>query len=286
MTPSAVSQQIKTLESYLGCLLFHRRQNLLQLSEAGLVMFPRVREGLDSFAAAVESTRRGAAPALNVSAPPSFATRWLVPRLSRFSAEQPALAIRIASKPENIDGPQFATAPKGELIDPRSEAGEVAIRFGTGSYPGCLVERVLTPYFVVACSPRLMSGEMPLRSPDDLSRHILLHDESLPSAGKGPIWREWLDLAGVGGLDIERGPRFSNTLLVLEAVLEGQGVALVPRPLIEADVAAGRLVVPFSVFLPSAYSYFLVVPQAMADQEMVSAFRKWLVAEAETPLAG
>ena len=80
-----------------------------------------------------------------------------------------------------------------------------------------------------------------MRSPGDLRGHILIHDESIPSAGKGPIWGAWLKLAGVDGIDIERGPRFSNTLLVFEAVLEGQGVALVPWPLIEADVAAGRL---------------------------------------------
>ena len=280
VTPSAVSQQIKTLESWLGRPLFHRRQNLLQLTEDGMAMFPRVREGLDCFAAAVETTCHDTALTLSVTAPPSFATRWLVPRLSRFSTAHPAVAIRVTSSVDNIDGPHPVAGPKNELIDPRDDAGEVAIRFGTGLYPGYQVEKILTPDFVVACSPRLLTGEPPLRSPGDLSGHILIHDESIPSAGKGPIWGAWLKLAGVDGIDIERGPRFSNTLLVLEAVLEGQGVALVPKPLIEADVAAGRLNLPFTIHLPSAYSYFLVVPGALAEQDTVAAFREWLHAEA------
>lgn len=280
VTPSAVSQQIKTLEDWLGCRLFHRRQNLLQLTEDGLSMCSRVREGLNCFAAAVAATRHDTAPALNVTAPPSFATRWLVPRLARFSSTHPAVAIRVTSTVDNIDRPNVVPGPKSALIDLRDDEGEVAIRFGSGFYPGDEVERILTPDFVVVCNPRLLTGESPLCTPDDLSRQILIHDESIPSAGKGPIWSAWLKLAGVDGIDSERGPRFSNTLLVIEAVLEGQGVALVPRPLVEADVAAGRLSLPFAIRLPSEYSYYLVVPGALAAREPVAAFRAWLLAEA------
>lgn len=280
VTPSAVSQQIKTLEAWLGCRLFHRRQNLLQLTDDGLAMCSRVREGLDCFAAAVAATCHDTAPALNVSAPPSFATRWLVPRLARFSSTHPALAIRVISSVDNIDQPHAAPGPKNALIDVRDEDGEVAIRFGSGFYPGYEVERILTPEFVVVCNPRLLRGGSPLRTPGDLSRQILIHDESIPSAGNGPIWSAWLKLAGVEGIDVERGPRFSNTLLVIEAVLEGQGVALVPRPLVEADVAAGRLSLPFAMRLLSEYSYYLVVPGALVTREPVADFRAWLLAEA------
>jgi LysR family transcriptional regulator, glycine cleavage system transcriptional activator len=280
VTPSAVSQQIKTLEDWLDCRLFHRRQNLLQLTEEGLAMCSRVREGLDCFAAAVAATRHDTAPTLNVTAPPSFATRWLVPRLSRFSSAHPAVAIRVTSTVDNIDRPQTASGPKNALIDLRDDEGEVAIRFGSGFCPGFEVEKILTPDFVVVCNPRLLTGESPLRTPADLSQHILIHDESIPSAGKVPIWSAWLKLARVEGIDSERGPRFSNTLLVIEAVLEGQGVALVPRPLVEADVAAGRLSLPFAIRLPSEYSYYLVVPGALATREPVAAFRAWLQTEA------
>jgi LysR family glycine cleavage system transcriptional activator len=96
---------------------------------------------------------------------------------------------------------------------------------------------------------------------------------------KRPSWHEWLKLAGVNGIDTERGPRFSNSILALEAALEGQGVALVLKPQIEADVAAGRLLIPFAIDIPSAYAYFLVMPREVAGQAVVLAFQQWLRAE-------
>jgi len=279
VTPAAVSQQIKTLETYLGAPLFQRRPNALQLTEDGLAMFPKIRDGLDCFAAAVESTRHNKGLALNVTAPPSFATRWLVPRLSRFSGAHPEVAIRISSNPDNIDGPQTVFGATTELIDPRNDTSEVAIRFGTGLYPGYRVEKILTPDYVLVCSPQLQSGDPPLRTPADLHGHVLIHDESIRAVEKRPSWHEWLKLAGVSGIDTERGPRFSNTILTLEAVLEGQGVALVLKPQVDADVAAGRLAIPFAISLPSAYAYFLVMPEAVAGQPVVLAFQQWLGAE-------
>jgi LysR family glycine cleavage system transcriptional activator len=279
VTPAAVSQQIKSLETYLGVSLFHRLPKALQLTEEGLAMFPKVRDGMDCFAAAVESTRRDDALALNVTAPPSFATRWLVPRLARFSLAHADVAIRISSNPENIDGPQTALGPAMEANDPRHEASEVAIRFGTGVYPGYQVEKMLTPDYVLVCSPRLLNGEPPLHAPGDLSSHILIHDESILAIEQRPSWHEWFKLAGVSGVDGERGPRFSNSILAQEAAMEGQGVALALRPQIEADVACGRLVIPFDISMPSTYAYYLVIPQAIVERAVVCAFRDWLQVE-------
>jgi len=279
VTPAAVSQQIKNLESYLGTTLFLRLPKALQLTEDGLAMFPKIRDGMDCFAAAVESTWRGDRLALNVTAPPSFATRWLVPRLARFSLAHADVAIRISSNPENIDSAQPALELTTETNDPRHETSEVAIRFGTGLYPGYQVEKMLTPDYVLVCSPRLMSGETPLRTPEDIGQHILIHDESIPVIEKRPSWHEWLRLAGVSGIDTERGPRFSNSILALEAAVEGQGLALVLRQQIEADVAAGRLLVPFAISMPSAYAYFLVIPRNIAERAVVRAFKDWLQAE-------
>lgn len=279
VTPAAVSQQIKSLETYLGIALFQRLPKALQLTEEGQAMFPKVRDGMDCFAAAVESTRRSASLALNVTAPPSFAARWLVPRLARFSLAHADVAIRISSNPENIDGPQSALGLTMEANDPRHETSEVAIRFGTGLYPGYQVEKILTPDYVLVCSPRLIDGEAPLRTPEDLSNHILIHDESIPAVDKRPSWHEWLKLAGVSGIDTERGPRFSNAILALEAVAEGQGVALALRQQVEADVAAGRLLIPFAISLPSTYAYFLVIPQTIAERAVVRAFKDWLQVE-------
>lgn len=279
VTPAAVSQQIKSLETYLEVSLFQRLPKALQLTEAGLAMFPKVRNGMDCFAAAVESTRRSLGQALNVTAPPSFATRWLVPRLARFSLAHADVAIRISSNPENIDGGQTVPGQSIDASDPRHETSEVAIRFGTGLYPGCQVEKMLTPDYVLVCSPRLLSGDVPLRRPEDLAGHILIHDESIPVVEQRPSWQAWFALAGISGLDGERGPRFSNSILAQEAAVEGQGVALALRQQVEADVAAGRLLIPFAISLPSAYAYFLVVPQAMAERTVVRAFRDWLQAE-------
>lgn len=283
VTPAAVSQQIKSLESYLGVPLFHRLPKALQLTDEGLAMYPKVRDGMDSFAAAIESTRRSASLALNVTAPPSFATRWLVPRLARFSLAHAEVAIRISSNPENIDGPQTTLEMTSEASDPRHEASEVAIRFGTGIYPGHQVEKMLTPDYVLVCSPRLLDGEAPLRTPEDLVNQILIHDESIPDPEQRPSWHEWFKLAGVNGVDTERGPRFSNSILAQEAAVEGQGVALALRPQVEAEVAAGRLAIPFATALPSAYAYYLVIPQAIAERPVVSAFKDWLQAEAASP---
>jgi LysR family glycine cleavage system transcriptional activator len=279
VTPAAVSQQIKSLETYLGVSLFQRLPKALQLTEEGLAMFPKVRDGMDNFAAAVESTQRNNSLSLNVTAPPSFATRWLVPRLARFSLAHAEVAIRISSNPENIDGPQTVLEMTLDGNDPRHETSEVAIRFGTGIYPGYQVEKMLTPDYVLVCSPRLMDGETPLRTPADLVNHILIHDESIPAIEQRPSWHEWLKLAGVSGMDSERGPRFSNAILAQEAAAEGQGVALALRPQVEGEVAAGRLAIPFDIAMPSAYAYYLVIPQAIAERTVVRAFKEWLQAE-------
>jgi len=155
----------------------------------------------------------------------------------------------------------------------------VAIRFGSGLYPGYRVEKLLTPDYVLVCSPGLQEVATPLHTLEDLRHHILIHDETIPLVEKRPSWAQWLKLAGVSGIDSERGPRFSNSVLVHEAVLGGQGVALVVRQHVEVDVAAGRLLIPFSITMPSAYSYFLVIPVADAEKAIVLAFRAWIRGE-------
>jgi LysR family glycine cleavage system transcriptional activator len=147
----------------------------------------------------------------------------------------------------------------GDAPDPRAADSELAIRYGTGHYPGFVVERLLAPDWVPVCSPRLANGERPLRSPHDLARHVLIHDETIDGEGRQPGWREWLTAAGVSGVDSERGPRFNNAVLAVEAALDGQGVALALRPLVEADLAAGRLILPFDLAVPSPFAYFLVM---------------------------
>mgnify|MGYP000920903984 FL=1 len=114
----------------------------------------------------------------------------------------------------------------------------------------------------------------------DLAQQVLIHDESIPDEAVRPSWDEWFRLAGVHGVDTSRGPRFSSAVLVLEAALGGQGVALSLWPLVEADVRAGRLLMPFPTVLPSRYVYSLVVPETLVERPLIRDFRAWLLAEA------
>jgi LysR family glycine cleavage system transcriptional activator len=281
VTPAAVSQQMKALEEYLGVPLFRRLTRALELTPQGLAMLPKLREGFECLAAAVATTRDAGDGALTVTAPPSFASRWLVPRLSRFAAAYPDVELRLASSPDSVDRHGETPVFGDGMFDPRDAGSEVAIRFGNGDYPGFHVERIFVPDRVPVCSPRLATARRPLSKPDDLGLHVLIHDETVAAEGGRTDWARWLKLAGVraGMVDIQRGPRFSNAVLAVEAALDGQGVALAMRPLVEADIAAGRLVVPFDVALPSAYAYFLVMPEVVGQRPSVAAFRTWLLEE-------
>lgn len=287
VTPAAISQQIKALESYLGIPLFRRLTRALELTDPGAAMLPKIREGFDCLAAAVETTRRVRGGALKVTAPPSFATRWLVPRLPRFLSAYPEVELRLASSPDTVDRRGESAILDSDWVDLRDAVSEVAIRYGTGAYPGYRVEKIFSPAYVPVCSPRLATADRPLADPRDLARHVLIHDETIRDEADQPNWGAWLRAAGAAGVDARRGPRFSNAVLAVQAALDGQGVALAMEPLVEADLAAGRLVVPFRISVPSPYAYFTVIPEAVAHRTPVAAFREWLLGEVlESATAG
>lgn len=280
VTPGAVSHQVKQLESHLGVTLFRRLTRALELTSEAQVMLPKLREGLDSIHAAVDRLRqRDVACALNVLAPPNFATRWLIPRLNAFTSAHPALALHLASRPSMIDGHE-----NGDMVqrtnDVRDDAPVVSIRFGTGHYPGARVDEVFAAEYVPVCSPRLLTGDPPLASPRDLRLHTLLHDDTVLDESARPSWSDWLEVAGVTEVDVHRGPRFSDASLAIEAAIEGMGIALAVKPLLAAEIRAGRLVVPFDIVAPANWAYFLVTPEPLAEQPAVEAFRTWILAEA------
>ena len=214
----------------------------------------------------------------------TFAQRWMVPRLSRFAAACPDVALRLAGDMSNIDGP--GNGPEAMLGSARDSGNAVAVRFGTGSYPGFHSDLLLQPEYVLVCSPELLARCGPMAAPADLGQQILIHDESIPDEAMRPRWADWFRLAGVADVDSSRGPRFSSAVLVLEAALGGQGMALALWPLVEADVRSGRLVVPFPVVLPSRYVYSLVVSEAFLERPVIQAFRSWLLAEANQASIG
>jgi LysR family glycine cleavage system transcriptional activator len=246
-------------------------------------MLPDIRTGFDFLAAAVETTRLGEHDTLTVNAPPSFASRWLVPRLSLFAAAHPEVELRLSSSADTVDRRGATAVFEEELIDPRIAASEIAIRYGTGNYPGYRVDRIFAPDFVTVCSPRLPTPERPLATPADLRQHTLIHDETIADEMQQGNWAAWLKAAGVADIDAQRGPRFSNSVLAVDAALDGQGVALALRPLVETDIATGRLMLPFDLALASPYAYFLVMPEGVARRPSVTAFRLWLLQEGCNP---
>lgn len=268
VTPAAVSQQIKILEEFLGVRLFRRLNRTLALTEAGAALLPGLTEGLDAVAAAVRRVRaleRGGR--LNVSTSTVFAAKWLVPRLDRFHAAHPEIEVRIS-----------ATA---QLVDFARDEVDVALRYGRGQYPGLASEWLLCDRVFPVCSPKLLQGPHPLRTPADLRHHQLLHDGMQRIDDTMPDWRMWLKAAGVEDVDPGHGLTLEPWNIVLEAAIEGQGVALGRSAIVAADIAAGRLVRPFDLSFPVEFAYWLVYPPEALSRPKVKAFRDWIVGEAE-----
>ena len=274
VTPAAVSHQIKGLEDFLGVTLFRRLTRALVLTEAAQRALPALREGFTKLA---EGSERLRAPAdtgvLTVSVDPSIAVKWLVPRLERFHQVYPGLDLRLDAN--------------GALVDFARDGVDVGIRYGGGQYPGLRSDLMFAERVIPVCSPELMKGPHPLRTPEDLRHHTLLHldwrvEETAPN------WRMWLLAAGVEGVDASRGPHFNLESMVLQAALEGQGVGLVDAVLAHDDLARGRLVKPFelSVSGESGFSYYVVTPLARAEEPKIAAFREWVLAEAASSEAG
>jgi LysR family glycine cleavage system transcriptional activator len=282
ITQAAVSHQIKSLEEYLGIELFRREGRGVQLTEAARSSLPRLREGFDALAAAVETIReRGEETELAITAPPVFVARWLMPRLAEFSARAPDIEVRVAASSRMVDAGALDSAALMSNLDLRSETSGVEIHLGAGDYPGFRADRLFSVAMALVASPALVEGEPPLREPADLARHVLLHDDALDLVAHGNAWQKWLEAAGVADrVDGRRGPRFSTNMLSLEAASQNLGVALALRPLVDADIASGRLVAPFSIEVRPGSAYFLVCPAVIADRPSVAAFRAWLLEKA------
>ena len=278
VTPSAISQQIRLLEDHLGVPLFHRRVRALTLTPEGAAMLPQVREGLETLAEAMALVRKPSdvLSPLVVSAPPSFATRWLVPRLQRFAAAHPDIDLRLTSSLDMIDGRSDPGHPL--FIEGGDET--IAIRYGAGEYRGARVDRILKAEYVPVCSPRLLKGDNPLSEPADLAHHTLIHDDTVPDERARPTWKQWLSMAQVEGVDAQRGPHFTDGSLAIEAAADGLGVALALRTLVRPDVKAGRLAIPFDAPMPSAYAYYFVTPDAARGRGDLARFRDWVLEEA------
>jgi LysR family transcriptional regulator, glycine cleavage system transcriptional activator len=281
ITQAAVSHQIRTLEEYLGVELFRRAGRGVQLTEAARAAMPRLRDGFDAIAAAVEMIRERAAESdLQITAPPVFAARWLMPRLADFSRREPSIDVRVVASSKMVDAGALDSAALVSNLDLRSDTSGVEIHLGAGDYPGYRADHLFSVAMTAVASPDLMNNG----NPADLARHMLLHDDAMDLVAHGNAWQKWLEAAGVENVvDGSRGPHFSSNILSLEAASQKLGVALALRPLVDADIASQRLVAPFKVEVKPQSAYFLVCPEVIADRPAVVAFRRWLLEQAKRP---
>lgn len=268
VTPAAVSHQVKRLEAYVGVPLFQRRNRSVVLTGAGAKFAETLHALFADLDGALAQIGEPIEHGIRVSALPSLAAKWLAPRLHRFEAIHPALKVRISTSDHLVN---FAYEPV-----------DVALRYGRGDYPGLHVEHLMAANAFPVCSPRLLEDDRaPLRKVGDLRRHTLLHDESSDRAEGVPNWAMWLQAAGAREVDSGRGPVFGSIHLALEAALAGHGVAMGVAPLVAHDLRGGRLVRPFELELPNAFSFWFVCKSKQANEPNIRKFRSWLRDEAE-----
>jgi LysR family glycine cleavage system transcriptional activator len=268
VTPAAISHQIHALEQDLGVRLFNRLNRSVELTASARVLLPGLSEAFAGIQASVRRLRaHNDTGTLTVTASPSFAAKWLVVRLNHFQERWPDIDVRISATDNVVD------LSAGDF--------DIAIRYGGGRYPGLEVEPLLKNEVFPACSPRLLENGPPLRTPDDLRRHALIHDQAVDRDPLAPSWPMWLKAAGVTGFSGTSGITFSASYLALDAAIAGHGVVLATSTIAAADLAAGRLVRLFSLALPDLFAYYIVTARGALERPKVKAFRNWLRKEAD-----
>ncbi|NRA83100.1 MAG: transcriptional regulator GcvA [Gammaproteobacteria bacterium] len=259
VTQAAVSHQIKALEENLGIKLFRRKNRALLLTEEGQSYFLDIKEIFISLTEATEKLlSKTATGALTVSSSPSFAIQWLVPNLSKFSALHPDIDVRI--KAIDLD--------EGLLTDDV----DVAIYYGRGNWSSVRSDKLRNEFLIPVCAPSLLIGDKPLSCAEDLNHHTLLHDLSRKD------WKSWTRQVGALSVNVNQGPIFSLSSLVLQAAIHGQGVALGYSLLARPEIEAGRLVCPFEDFLVSKSAYYIVCHDTQSELGKIKAFRDWMLA--------
>jgi LysR family glycine cleavage system transcriptional activator len=280
VTRAAVSHQIKNLEEYLGFQLIKRQTRSISLTSAAEAALPKLREGFNNLSDAVHlMSSHQANENINVWMAPSFASKWLVPRLHSFSLKYPEIDMQISGNIGLVDTAEHGNVSMEEIF--RSNNVDVAIRFGSGNYPGCVVNKLFSVKAIPLCSPDLLNDpKKPLKTPEDLKYHTLLHDNT-DYEGR-PEWKAWLKHAGVAGVKVDRGLRFNHISLAMDAAIDGQGVLMGIETLARSDIEAGRLCQPFDLSLPLERSYYVIRPESMdSNRHAVDVFIEWIIEEAK-----
>lgn len=266
VTPAAVSQQVKSLEEYLGFPLFRRLSRGLLLTESGQLLVSDLSEIFLRLDAAmervVEDDARGS---LTLSVAPTFAAKWLIPRLQNFYQLYPDLDVRISTSLA--------------LIDFQRDDFDAAIRLGSGDWFGLEAVKLFDETVTPMCSPDLLKGPNGIKRPEDLANHVLLHNHSMDYDSKAPTWESWLKAAGVLNVDASRGTHFNLPDHGLQGAIDGAGIVMGWRSLWAADVKAGRVVEPFDLILPLGSTFYLTYPESYSLRPNISVLRNWLMRE-------
>ena len=259
LTQSAISRQIRLLEDQIGAALFERVRQRVVLTAAGRIYLSEVSRVLQQLNDATRQvmSQAGAAAILNVAVLPSFATRWLMPRMAEFTSLHPDTTINFASRIKPFD---FTAEPF-----------DAAILYGAPIYPNVIAHHLWDEYIVPVCSPAFKEKHQ-IRSPEDLTRVVLLHQVTRPMA-----WMNWFDSVGIDSALGGRGPTYEHFAMIVQAAVGGLGAALVPRFLAEDELCSGRLELLFDHSLKSDGAYYIFVPEINASSPPVRRFVDWVL---------
>lgn len=266
VTPAALSYQIRQLEEGLDLKLFTRLNRAVELTEEGKLIKPFIREGFSQFSEAIQRlNKKRASNVLNISAGPALTSKILAPRLYDFVSQFPDIDARIS-----------ATL---SLVDLQQQDYDIAIRFGNGNYPGCTAVKLFDEYVTPFCSPSLLAGNNPLKTPEDLKNFTLIHDDTHKDNPEIATWDEWLKTAGVRKLSADSHLHFNSADHALDAAVAGAGIVLGRGLLATGDLKANRLVTPFDLKIKSDFSFYAVFLESRADESNIKKFCDWLISE-------
>ncbi len=271
VTPAAVGQLVRSLEDWLGTPLFYRAvggRNRLTPTEAAERALPDIRAGFDRLSIGLSRLREGSrSSVLTVTMSPAFAAKWLLPRIENFHVYCPDVDLRVDTSLK--------------LQDFVAQGIDVGVRYGRGAWPGLVCEKLMDEQIYPVCSPQWLAGNGPLATPRDLAGKTLIHDLSVDTRIGFASWNNWLLRAGATAVDTARGMQVNNSAAVLQAAIDGHGVALARSVMARDDIAAGRLVRLFpALTVASELGYYIVYRAGCASIPKVQAFREWLTQEA------
>jgi LysR family glycine cleavage system transcriptional activator len=267
VTPAAVGQLVRTLERWLGMPLFHRGSSgraRLVATEAAERALPDIRAGFEKLALGLERMKEtSSSRLLTVTASPAFAAKWLLPRIEHFHAAWPDIDVRLDTQLKAMD-----------FLIHRIDIG---VRYGSGQWPGLVAEKLMDEDVYPVCSPTLRGQSCDLRAPADLNGKTLIHDMSMDGHAGFITWNTWLQAAGVENATTERGMKINSSAAVLQAAIDGQGIALARSAMAKEDLASGRLIRLFpEIQFVSPLAYYVVYRPECANLPRLRAFRDWL----------